>query len=129
MAHKVVQVSYLAFFLPTVVPSTPPTDVAVDAVSPYQVRVTWSPPMTPNGIITQYSLSATLNGSPLSTITVPGDALSRDIDELTPFGIITVTISASTFVGEGPFSPIAMIRTLEARKYTYVRRFWLFGVQ
>lgn len=95
------------------VPDTPPTDVVVEAVSPYQVTVTWSPPATPNGIITQYRLSATLNESPLSSIFVPGDVLSREIDGLTPFGIFTVAISASTFVGQGPFSPTTTIRTQE----------------
>ena len=100
-------------------PDSPPTAVAVGAESPYEVRVTWSPPTTPNGIITQYRLSATLNGSPLPSIIVPRDDLTRVIDGLTPFGIVTVMISASTIVGEGPSSPTVTLRTLEARKYTF----------
>lgn len=115
--------------MPTVVPDTPPTDVVVEAVSPYQVTVTWSPPATPNGIITQYRLSATLNESPLSSIFVPGDVLSREIDGLTPFGIFTVAISASTFVGQGPFSPTTTIRTQETREYMYTPRYLLLKIK
>ena len=40
-------------------------------------------------------------------------SLTHDIDELTPFGNVTVTISASTIIGEGP-SSTATLTTSQA---------------
>ena len=93
-------------------PSGPPEDVTVTAVSPFAVEIEWRYPNIPNGVITYYSiyfnntLVAEVNGSTLNNL----------YDGLLPYQQVSVCISSSTEVGEGPKSATKSIRTQESGK-------------
>ena len=61
--------------------------------------------MTPNGIITHYTLYINYtNGSDISARTVDGQLTLYLLDGLTPYQEVGVSISATTSGGEGPHS-------------------------
>ena len=89
-------------------PSTPPENVIVVAVSPFAVEVEWEAPAIPNGIITHYSV--------YNTSGVIDDKVNSSLRNygLAPFQVVSVCVSASTSVGEGPKSQPVSTRTRES---------------
>ena len=95
-------------------PESPPANVTLDNGNAYSVLVHWSPPMIPNGIITHYTLYVCYgNGTAAANISLDGEATSHNITSLHPYQQITVKVTASTQIGEGP-SSTSSIRTAQA---------------
>ena len=64
----------------------------------------WSPPVTPNGIITQYSLQfdATI-------INITNNMLTSTVERLSPDTVYRLELRAHTGAGAGPASVITVI--------------------
>ena len=118
--HKMVsvkQISYNNYLLfCTLVPDGPPVGVSLDARSPYNVFVEWSPPRVPNGIITRYTIYVGFEDGSVDVFYVNGVSTLYNITNLQPYQIIGVEISASTSIGEGPRSSIMEVQTAQAGK-------------
>ena len=94
-----------------IVPSTPPVDVTVEAVSPFAVEIEWNTPVTPNGVITHYNVY-TSNGTIVDTV---DSSLRKYVySRLQPYQDVSICVSASTSVGEGPKSSSVSARTRES---------------
>ena len=98
------------------VPDGPPVGVSLDARSPYNVSMEWSPPRVPNGIITRYTIYVGFEDGSVDVFYVNGVSTLYNITNLRPYQIIGVEISASTSVGEGPRSSIMEVQTAQAGK-------------
>ena len=98
-------------FPPHPVPYDPPNNVSVAAVSSTSIRVQWSPPSIPNGVIIHYSLY--INDLPAITIPASTGRPSQSwvVDELTDDSELNVSLSASTKIGEGPLATVANVST------------------
>ena len=74
-------------------------------VSSHVLLIKWSPPSTPNGIITAYTIYIDYNnGTSEAERATPGSAASYLLEGLSPFQLVSVQMRASTSVGEGPRS-------------------------
>ena len=104
------------FVLAYSVPEGPPTGVILDNRSPHNISVQWNPPRVPNGVITRYTLYVGYENGSVDVYYASGESTSYNITNLLPFQIISVEISASTSVGEGPLTPEVEIQTAQARK-------------
>ena len=93
------------------VPYGPPNSVSVAAISSTSIRVQWSPPPTPNGVIIHYTLY--INDLPAITIPASTGRPSQSwvLDGLTDDSKLNVSLSASTKIGEGPLAKVATIST------------------
>ncbi|CAI8040944.1 hypothetical protein GBAR_LOCUS22760 [Geodia barretti] len=93
------------------VPYDPPNSVSVAAISSTSIRVQWSPPSTPNGVIIHYTLY--INDLPAITIPASTGRPSQSwvLDGLTDDSKLNVSLSASTKIGEGPLAKVATIST------------------
>ena len=86
------------------VPEDAPTIVMTFALGPTSVRVTWTPPTSPNGMITTYTLYYSTPSSS-ANLTLEGRMESHDLTDLRPHTNYTILVSASTLTGEGPSGP------------------------
>jgi hypothetical protein len=93
------------------VPSTPPENVTVVAVSPFAVEVEWEPPATPNGVVIHYNVY-TSHGVLVDTVN--SSQRNYVYSGLTPYQSVSVCVSANTSVGEGPKSQPVTARTRES---------------
>lgn len=82
-------------------PDDAPTIVMTSALGPTSIRVAWTPPTSPNGVIQFY----TLYYASAANVTLGGGAVSHDLMDLQPYTNYTIRISASTVLGEGPRGP------------------------
>ncbi|XP_046841964.1 titin-like isoform X3 [Xenia sp. Carnegie-2017] len=92
------------------VPSAP-VAVNVTALSSTQLKVTWFPPLDPNGVITGYNITWKLKNddsndgveSVLNVLSTPLNSSSRSyvIDSLKPYSVYTVIVYAITGAGSG----------------------------
>ena len=97
-------------------PESPPIITSIDNSSPYSVVVHWSPPVTPNGVITRYNFYVgyeTQSGE-IDIFTTGGQSTSYNISNLLPYQRISIEVTASTRIGEGP-SSVHNTRTAQAR--------------
>lgn len=78
--------------------------------------VHWSPPLRPNGVITRYTLYAGHDSGAVDVFNTDGRSTSYNITNLLPYQHVTVALTASTSVGEGP-SSTSDVRTAQARTY------------
>lgn len=92
------------------VPAGPPENITVSAVSPFAVEVEWSTPTTPNGVIVHYTLYS--NGTLIAE--VQGTLMSYLYHGLVPYQQVSISVSASTEIGEGPRSTEVTNRTQES---------------
>ena len=112
--------SYLCCQILFTVPSAP-MSIQVNTVArqPKQLLVTWQPPETPNGLITEYTVfclkseDGSKNGSRNSTpssnqledsvsnVTVLGSEMSATVGGLDPYTLYDCTVIAYTSIGEG----------------------------
>ena len=96
------------------VPEDAPLDVEAMGRSASSVLVTWTPPSTPNGIITSYTIYVNhTDGSPVEIMPSGSSMTSYTVTNLQPYQLIIVQISASTLAGEGPKSEPASGRSTE----------------
>lgn len=88
----------------------------LDNSSPYNVSAEWSPPRVPNGIITRYTLYIGFEDGSVEVFYVNGQSTSYNVTNLLPYQIISVQISASTVIGEGPRTSSVEVQTAQAGK-------------
>ena len=97
-------------------PETPPVITSIDNSSPYSVVVHWSPPLTPNGVITRYNLYIGYDSQSgeIEVFNTDGQSTFYNISNLLPYQQISIEVTASTRIGEGP-SSVHETRTAQAR--------------
>ena len=95
------------------VPADAPTDVSVIATSPFTIAISWSPPSTPNGVIVSYTLY--ISSSSVTT-TRNQQQLDFIMGGFVPYERVSVRVSASTKIGEGPPSEPVIAYTQETSK-------------
>ena len=95
------------------VPETPPANITFDNGNPYGVVVHWTPPAVSNGVITHYTLYIGYENGELDVFSLDRDTTSYNITNLNPYEQISINVTASTHVGEGPSSG-NKIRTAQA---------------
>ncbi|XP_019853876.1 PREDICTED: hemicentin-1-like [Amphimedon queenslandica] len=84
-------------------PSDSPTNVTLSSSTSFSLEYKWSPPNTPNGNITHYTLLFLFNnGSQPLTVVLPDYVLSYNLTGLSPYQLVTLNISAATSIGNGP---------------------------
>ena len=110
--HKIVMKSIIILpcnlFSVLIVPSTPHDVVFVSTRT--SILFSWSPPVTPNGLITVYDFSVT-PGRVLQPIS---PLLNRLLCDLSPGTKVTAAITASTIAGQGP--PVTVQATTTATR-------------
>ena len=97
----------------TLAPETPPVNCSATAMNSTAIMITWSPPVMPNGIITDYNVSY-VPGESLSTADYSADGnVSVAIGNNDTTYVVSslriatnyfVAIAAHTKVGIGPYS-------------------------
>ena len=85
-------------------PDDVPQNITVHNYSAHAVFIDWLSPAVPNGIITLYTIYADYNNGSNHTFTVNGNEHGYILDGLSPYQLISINISASTLIGEGPVS-------------------------
>ena len=83
------------------------------------VELTWREPSPPNGFITSYTITYSVNGS--STITNTSTDPRFKITELRPQTVVSgITVTASTRIGPGPPVTYRNITTLDGLRKCYL---------
>lgn len=100
-----------------VVPVAPPNNVAVEAINPTSISVSWHPPAVerPNGRIVYYKVFFVEVGRSDSEATVItlNNSTNIILDELKKWTEYKIWVLAGTSVGDGPRSYPLTVRTLE----------------
>ena len=86
--------------------------MTVAIISPFSILVTWNPPLTPNGVLTQYTIY--FDETPV--LSVDGGTTSSVVEGLSANTEYGVRVSASTKVGEGLLSAVVLFATPESSK-------------
>ncbi|XP_037397596.1 usherin [Pygocentrus nattereri] len=88
--------------------------------SAYSIMLNWTQPTKPNGLIFKYktvyqkqSRDPTLNSTPVTALTVPGDVYQAHVFGLVPYTTYSVRVEAVNGAGTVS-SPWAAVRTLQA---------------
>ena len=76
-------------------------NVTVTVLNSTAIKVEWSPPQIPNGVIIHYTIY--INDIAINISATSGDQ-STVVNELAAFTTVNVSVSASTKIGEGPVS-------------------------
>jgi len=118
-----------------IAPGTPPLGCLAASINSTSIVVTWLPPVIPNGIITDYSVSYA-PGLSLSTADYSTDGnVSSNIGNndtnttVTGLRIATsymIAIAAHTILGVGPYSNRVecVVQTLEDGKYIKINLYY-----
>ena len=103
-------VSTKLLYLCIAAPETPPVNCEATAIDSTTIMITWSPPVMPNGIITNYNVSY-VPGQSLSTADYSTDGnvigsndTTYNLSSLRVATNYSITIAAHTIVGIGPYS-------------------------
>ena len=106
----------ISFFLVVffTAPEGPPTAINITNFGPYDLTITWEPPLVPNGIISTYSFYVTSENGEAVVYRVDGRLTSYVVMNLSPYSLVSVNMSASTSAGEGPQSAAIEMRTAQA---------------
>ncbi len=101
----------------SIAPSSPPIDVVIDDISPYNFTINWEPPPpdTHNGIIRQYTLNVTESETGEIHIYHTPETYYV-LSHLHPSYTYIFAVSAVT-VSPGPPTESMNVTTLEACKY------------
>ena len=92
-------------------------------ISSSSVLVTWTAPSLPNGIIVHYTLYVDYaDGSAIVEVNTLSVHSNYTIDDLQPYQLVRVQVSASTAAGEGPLSTPAMGRASEEGTSVYLQK-------
>uniref|UniRef100_A0A3Q3J6A3 Uncharacterized protein n=1 Tax=Monopterus albus TaxID=43700 RepID=A0A3Q3J6A3_MONAL len=93
------------------VPGSPPYGLSYESVSPSEVHITWHPPLSPNGIITHYSLDLWNSSHHLNLTSLTSYI---NITHLRKYAHYRVMVWAHTRVGPGNYTSEPLnITTLE----------------
>ncbi|KAA0715211.1 Phosphatidylinositol phosphatase PTPRQ [Triplophysa tibetana] len=104
---------YITFSTVESAPSDPPQNVSYVLLTTSTVRLSWSPPTEPNGIIQFYTVYYTDNNT-LFTQRVPGSDHGCVLSDLIAGQTYSVWMSSSTSAGDGEvYSPPLNFTTLE----------------
>ncbi|KAI7802135.1 putative phosphatidylinositol phosphatase PTPRQ-like [Triplophysa rosa] len=104
---------YITFSTVESAPSDPPQNVSFVLLTTSTVRLSWSPPTQPNGIIQLYTVYYTDNNT-LFTQRVPGSDHGCVLSDLIAGQTYSVWMSSSTSAGDGEvYSPPLNFTTLE----------------
>ncbi len=95
-------------------PSSPPTDVSVQATSPTSIQMSWNPPKAANGIIKQYSIKI-YEKETKTNILFSSTQATILVQSLHPFFQYECVVSALT-ISQGPWSEPILLRLPEAGK-------------
>lgn len=95
--YKRIRVSLSALLL--TVPEDPPENIRAMNITTESMILEWDPPTTPNGYITNYSVTWSPDAACEPIITT---ATTFNLTNLQPCTIYTVSISAATNKGRGP---------------------------
>ena len=103
------------------VPSSPPSNFSLTAISPTSIRASWKLPPgdSQNGIIIGFKLFYKKKDSAGSATMVPinsGATLTKDVTLLDKYTEYEFQVLAFTSVGDGPKSPAKVNRTLQDGK-------------
>ena len=112
---------YVCICIDTFVVPNEPQSLEEVSVSSSSVTLQWRPPVTPNGIITQYSLQ--YNTTAVANIT--NNVLMYTVSGLSPEIVYVLQVRAHTSVGAGPPSNITVI----TRKSTFLLYFMMACIQ
>lgn len=97
-----------------IVPSTPPQDFRVTQVYTSSIMLTWSRPVTPNGVVTSYTLQYNLTqDTPITTQTINTFFTVTGLQEYSLYEFI---VHAATRIGNGPTVNI-VAQTKESCKF------------
>lgn len=92
------------------VPTSPPENITLVSTTPFSLVLIWSPPITPNGVITGYLIIVIFtNGS--TPLELAGGAAIGDgytITGLGPYESVTVSVAARTALGVGPSTTLTV---------------------
>ena len=93
------------------VPSAPAW-IIVANFSSHALLIEWSPPSSPNGVVTAYTIYINYNnGTSEVEREMDPSVASYLLEGLSPFQLVGVQMTANTSVGEGPRSNITDGRT------------------
>ena len=102
---------YFTMYASPSVPDGAPVGITVTNGS-HALLIEWSPPDIPNGVITAYTIYISYNnGTSEAERVVDGLTLNYILDHLSPHQLVSVQMTASTSVGEGPRSTTVDGRT------------------
>ncbi|XP_072326690.1 immunoglobulin superfamily DCC subclass member 4 isoform X3 [Scyliorhinus torazame] len=100
-------------------PSTPPSDMKLNPINAYSVRVRWLPPTEPNGIIVEYIILYNANYTQpddrWNSLSKEGHIFSTDVQGLESDTRYFFKMGAKTVVGTGPYSTTKDVQTLPKR--------------
>ncbi|EDO26366.1 predicted protein, partial [Nematostella vectensis] len=99
------------------VPSAAPVQVEGYNISDTAIRVNWLPVPSANhhGVILGYKIhySDNITSNRQSSTVDGGDVLTGDIQDLEPYTVYLVRVSAFTIKGQGPSGPLINVQTEE----------------
>ena len=89
---------------------------SIDNSNPYSIVVYWSPPLRSNGVVTRYTLyiGYETQSGVIDVFITDGQSTSYNVSNLLPYQQISIEVTASTRIGEGP-SSVHETRTAQAR--------------
>ena len=84
---------------------SPPKMLLLSNITSRTIKLTWGPPLVPNGVIRHYLLQCTGRGQTLNH-TVNGSQTTTTLSGLLPYTNYSCGITAHTNVGGGPAATI-----------------------
>ncbi len=109
---------YVVIFFIHAVPSEPHNLTASGVIgNPYQINISWQPPLHPNGNLTGYNILCSSGGNDIKVRVVGMKANDYIISGLKPYTVYVCSISCNTSVGEGNMSTSITVRTDESGEY------------
>lgn len=103
------------FFVLSTVPDDPPYNLSYRILNSTSIKLFYSPPSSPNGIIKYYTI--TCLGVAADAMHYNSSIQSVIISDLKKYSEYNITASASTYVGPGPrTSRLLFVRTGEDGK-------------
>ena len=90
------------------VPAGPPRQLSSVSESSTSITVSWSAPVVPNGVITEYQLQCSVRGQTVSHI-VMGSQTTTTLSGLLPYTSYSCRITAHTNAGRGPAATTSII--------------------
>lgn len=93
-------------------------NVAIHIMNSTIVHIQWDPPPTPNGVITHYTVY--IDDSLVISVSATSGTQSISISDFSPYQTLSVRLSASTMIGEGPLTISQSVTTHESGIYCLV---------
>ena len=93
----------------SIAPLDKPRNFNGNTLNSTSIRLSWTRPATPNGVITNYSLVYHITDDDSIPTTLSIDDITTTIDDLNEYTNYTFAISAVTSVGSGPEAMVTAI--------------------